>query len=180
MRVMACPHSRALEMKLDFSQFRAMPGSGRVDNDAWYAKVLVSTFVMLAICVGMLWIIRKRLTSRHPVGATSAAIAVVAATLLSITVLAGLNRSLLFPGLLVVAVFTGAASAHRDPWSRLSVLHALGISAGGIAVIATMTANYSAAALALIATGVLIRLHADDSVKRPSVPEHVRSATSII
>jgi hypothetical protein len=137
---------------------------------SWYAKVIVSTLLILASGIGVAWIIRERLAPKCPVGAKAACIAVVAAALLLLCKVAGLSTALLFPGILVVAAFTGAMCSQPSPWSSSSILQALAVSAGSIVIVAVLTSNYSAAALALLASGVLVKLYADVS------PEQVSSS----
>lgn len=143
---------------------------------SWYAKAIVSTLLTIASGIGVVWIIRERLAPKFPVGAKAACIAVVGAALLLLCEIAGLNTSLLFPGLLVVAAFTGAMCTQSSPWSSSSILQALAISAGSIVIVAVLTSNYSAAALALLASGVLVKLYADVAPKRVSPSIDARSS----
>lgn len=145
---------------------------------SWYAKVMISALLILPICIGLVWLIRRRLTPGSPVGAMVASIAAMATTLVLVAVLLGLDASLLFPGLFVIAAFAGTICSQPHPWSPSAILRALAVSSGGIAIIAVLTANHAAAALALLATGVLIKLYSDAAPKRTPLSEDVRSGTS--
>ncbi|HWL63865.1 MAG TPA: hypothetical protein VNQ32_13800 [Steroidobacteraceae bacterium] len=129
-------------------------------------KTIVLTLFTAAIGAGFIQAIRKLLTPGFPLSAIGSAIVVVTATLLLISEVAGLNTSLLFPGILVAGTFAGTICAQQSLWSPASILRGLGVSAGSITVVAAFATNYTAAALALLATGVLTKLHMDISASR--------------
>jgi hypothetical protein len=145
-----------------------------------YAKLIVSAIVVLVIGIGLIRTIRGRLTPRFPAGATGASIAVTAVTLVLVANLLGLNVAYLFPGIAAVVVFIGAICAQPRLWSPSSILHALAISAGSIAIIAVLTEDYSGSALALLAAGVLIKLYSDISPNQGRASEDIRSGARAV
>ena len=134
-----------------------------------YTITIVSTLIALTICIGLTRLIRRRLSPRFPVGAMGASIAVIAATLFLVAAFAGMNIAFLYPGLLVVVAFIGVICVQPSPWAASSILRALAVSAGGIAVVSVLTSDFIAATLAVLATGVLIRLYCEASPKSISV-----------
>lgn len=141
-------------------------------------ETIVLTLLTAAIGVGMIQLIRRFLTPRYLLRAIGSAIVAVTTTLLLISKAAGLNTSFLFPGILVAGTFAGTICAQPGLWTPASILRALAISAGSITLVGALTANYSAAALAILAAGVLTKLYMDVSASQSALTEMTRPGES--
>src|SRR5690606_4630020 len=118
---------------------------------------ILSSLVVLAIGIGLLLLMRRRLSNRSMSTAVSASIAVVATTLLIAGEFFGLARSLA-PAALIASSFIGAIISQPNPWAPSSVLRGLAISTGCIALVSAVRTDFLVALLALVGTGVLVVL----------------------
>ena len=129
---------------------------------------LLMFLVILAVGLVLLFLIRRRWADTSPAAAIAASIAVTAGTLAIGAEVMGVAVMKITPALLMASAFTGAILPQPKPWAPVSVLRALAIAAGSIALVSAISAEYVVTVLALLATGVLVVLLSNLAAHRPT------------
>lgn len=120
-------------------------------------ELVMPIYVIGSVVLGAvtIWLTRRWLDTKLPLFSSYIAITAAAIVLLVVSNAVGITAATV-GNILVASAFVGTQFSYSNPWSTRAVCNSLAVSAGLVLLLALVTQDLVAAALALGAAAILI------------------------